>query len=57
MGIGRPAPGVDSADHVLSPFLADEQQAAAEAAGRAADAVLAIVSQGMTRAMSLFNQR
>jgi PTH1 family peptidyl-tRNA hydrolase len=57
MGIGRPAPGVDSADYVLSPFLADEQQAAAEAAGRAADAVLAIASQGMTRAMSLFNQR
>jgi PTH1 family peptidyl-tRNA hydrolase len=57
MGIGRPAPGVDSADHVLSSFRADEKQAAAEAAGRAADAVLAIASQGMTRAMSLFNQR
>ena len=57
MGIGRPAQGMDSADYVLSPFLPDEQKAAADEAGRAADAVLAIASQGMTRAMSLFNQR
>ncbi len=57
MGIGRPAQNVDSADYVLSPFLAGEQKAAAEAAGRAADAVLAIASQGMPRAMNLFNQR
>ncbi len=57
IGIGRPAPGKDVADYVLSPHLPDEAQAAAEAAGRAADAVLAIVSQGVTKAMSLFNQR
>ena len=57
MGIGRPSQGVDSADYVLSPFLADEQKAAADEAGRAADAVLAIASQGMTKAMNLFNQQ
>lgn len=57
IGIGRPEPGMDAANYVLSQFLPDERQAAAEAAGRAADAVLAIVSQGMTKAMNLFNQR
>ena len=57
MGIGRPAQGVDSADYVLSPFLSDEKKAVADEADRAADAVLAIASQGMTKAMSLFNQR
>jgi PTH1 family peptidyl-tRNA hydrolase len=57
MGIGRPIQGVDSADYVLSLFLAGEQKVATDEAERAADAVMAIVSQGMTRAMRLFNQR
>jgi PTH1 family peptidyl-tRNA hydrolase len=56
IGIGRPEPGMDAADYVLSPLLPDEKQAAAEAACRAADAVLAIVSQGVSKAMNLFNQ-
>jgi len=55
IGIGRPAPGMDVADYVLSPLQPDEKRAVAEAAGRAADAVLAIVSQGVTKAMNLFN--
>ncbi len=57
IGIGRPAPGMDAADYVLSSLLQDEKRAAAEAASRAADAVLAIASQGVTKAMNLFNQR
>ncbi|HET6365112.1 MAG TPA: aminoacyl-tRNA hydrolase [Nitrospirota bacterium] len=57
IGIGRPAPSLDAADYVLSPLLRDEKHVAAEAASRAADAVLAIASKGVTKAMNLFNQR
>lgn len=56
IGIGRPAPGMDAADYVLSSFSPEERTAAAEAVDRAADAVLVIMSQGKTRAMNLFNQ-
>lgn len=57
VGIGRPAPGFDPADYVLSPFLPGEQQAAAEAMAKAADAVQAIVRDGLTKAMNAFNKK
>jgi PTH1 family peptidyl-tRNA hydrolase len=57
VGIGRPAPGFDAADYVLSPFLPGEQQAAAEAMAKAADAVQTIVRDGLTRAMNAFNKK
>lgn len=57
IGVGRPAPGMDSADYVLSPFLTEERPTAQEALDKAADAVMAIMSEGMTRAMNLFNQK
>jgi PTH1 family peptidyl-tRNA hydrolase len=57
IGIGRPPPGMDAADYVLSALLPDEKEVATDAAGRAADAVLAIMSQGVTKTMNLFNQR
>jgi len=57
VGIGRPSPGIDPADFVLSPFLTEERQAAAEAVANAADAVVAIVSEGLTKALNLFNQK
>jgi PTH1 family peptidyl-tRNA hydrolase len=57
IGIGRPAPGTDPADYVLSPFSAEERPAAAEAVSRAADAVLAVVSVGARKAMNQYNQK
>lgn len=57
IGIGRPAQGMDAADYVLSPFMAEERQAVTEAVHKAADAVRAVVQEGPDRAMSLFNQK
>ena len=57
IGIGRPLPSEDAADYVLSPFLAEERNAAAEAAARAAEAVRVILAEGAAKAMNLFNQK
>lgn len=57
IGIGRPAAGMDAADYVLTSFGADERTIAAEATVRAADAVMAIVSDGVTGAMNAINQK
>ena len=56
IGISRPAPGMDSADYVLSPFPAEERQAVTDAMSRAAEAVRTIVQEGPVRAMNMFNQ-
>ncbi len=56
IGIGRPAPDRDTADYVLSPFLAEEREAATKAVNRAAEAVKAFMKEGLTAAMNKFNQ-
>jgi PTH1 family peptidyl-tRNA hydrolase len=57
IGIGRPLPDMDTADYVLSPFLAEEREASAAAVVNAAEAARVIVSQGVTKAMNQFNQK
>jgi len=57
IGIGRPVPGMDTADYVLSPFFAEEREATAAAMVTAAEAARVIVSQGVTKAMNQFNQK
>jgi len=57
IGINRPALNMDSADYVLSPFLAEERPAASEAIAKAADAVRRIVVEGPTRAMDVVNKK
>jgi len=57
VGIGRPAPGYDPAEYVLTPFLPGEQPIAADAVAKAADAVQTIVRDGLTKAMNAFNKK
>jgi PTH1 family peptidyl-tRNA hydrolase len=57
VGVGRPAPGRDAADYVLSPFAAEERKAAAEAVETAAAAIKVIVISGLTKAMNEFNKK
>jgi PTH1 family peptidyl-tRNA hydrolase len=57
IGIGRPAPGMDSADYVLSPFLAEEKQVVPEVMTRAVEVVRVIVLEGSRGAMNKFNQK
>jgi PTH1 family peptidyl-tRNA hydrolase len=57
IGIGRPEPGREPADYVLSPFLAEEKQAAAEAVEKAAEAVRLIMVEGATVAMNIIHKK
>jgi PTH1 family peptidyl-tRNA hydrolase len=54
-GIGRPAPGRDAADYVLADFSRAEEKELADMRILAADAVEAIISQGVAAAMNKFN--
>jgi len=56
VGIGRPAAGEDTVDHVLDPFTLDERQHLPAILGRAADAVACIVREGLERAMNEYNR-
>jgi PTH1 family peptidyl-tRNA hydrolase len=56
VGIGRPAAGEDTVDHVLDPFTLEERQRLPPILDRAADAVAAIVREGLERAMNQYNR-
>ncbi|MEB2344049.1 MAG: aminoacyl-tRNA hydrolase [Deltaproteobacteria bacterium] len=54
-GIGRPPAGADPVDYVLAPFDAEQRAALDAHVGRAADAVEAILVEGVARAMNRHN--
>ncbi len=56
IGIDRPPTGWQVVDYVLSRFTKEEQPRLAEAVVRAADAAESIVTQGMTKAMNVYNK-
>lgn len=56
VGVGRPTEG-DVTDHVLQDFTAGEQAAVADQVGRAADAVIAVLTRGLRSAMNTYNVR
>ena len=55
VGIGRPAEGVDPADHVLTRFTSDEQAVVHAALDRAAEAIETAIAEGIETAMNRFN--
>jgi len=57
IGVGRPEPGKDAADYVLSPFRMDERDLSNESFVKASDAVIAIIVDGLTKAMNAFNRK
>ena len=56
-GIGRPAPGQDAAEYVLSPFFEEERSLLQEQVAQATEVVAAIVKDGPAKAMTRYNQR
>lgn len=55
VGIGRPEGNLTVVEHVLSPYAPGEEEAAAEAERRAAEAVACAVELGVKTAMDRFN--
>ena len=57
VGIGRPAPGLEAKEHVLHAMGRAELEAFKASIERAAEAVEAAITDGLERAMNLYNQR
>ncbi len=55
IGIDKPPEGWDLADYVLSKFSKEEKDKISQAVVNAADAVEAIIGQGINQAMNKFN--
>jgi PTH1 family peptidyl-tRNA hydrolase len=56
VGIGRPPEGEETVDHVLDTFAPAEREALPAILGRAADATIAIVRDGLEQAMGEYNR-
>lgn len=56
-GVGRPPPGWETADHVLGRWTSEEGARLAESIDTAAEAVEAIIREGIGPAMNRFNTR
>lgn len=57
LGIGRPAPGDDVVDYVLTPFRKEEAPRAAELEEKALEALGHYLNEGIASAMNFFNKR
>ncbi|MGA2409875.1 MAG: aminoacyl-tRNA hydrolase [Candidatus Binataceae bacterium] len=57
VGIGHPDGGGDAIDHVIKPLSSSELRALDAVLDRAAEAVVAIMRDGLERAMNRYNQR
>ena len=57
IGIGRPAPGQDSADYVLETVTKDELEIIEPCLERAVDALEVLIHRGLEAAMNQFNVR
>jgi PTH1 family peptidyl-tRNA hydrolase len=57
IGIGRPAPGLDAAEFVLSEFLPEEQSGLESLLDRAVEALDCLIREGIAAAMNRFNVR
>jgi PTH1 family peptidyl-tRNA hydrolase len=57
VGIGRPQPGMDSIEHVLTPFLPEEEVRINDAMTHVAEAVAFLMREGVEAAMGRFNNR
>jgi PTH1 family peptidyl-tRNA hydrolase len=55
VGIDAPARSSDGIDYVLEPFPKEQEALLPEVLAHAADACIAVVTQGLERAMSRFN--
>ncbi len=57
IGVGRPAPGQDSADYVLEPVTKDEMSVFEPCLERAVDALECVIHRGPEVTMNQFNVR
>jgi PTH1 family peptidyl-tRNA hydrolase len=57
IGIGRPAPGTDSADYVLEPFTKDDATVIEASVEQAVQALECALVEGMDAAMNKFHVR
>ena len=57
LGIGRPPAGIDAADYVLAPFLAEERAEVERILDQAVPALACMVTEGVGAAMNRFNAR
>ncbi|HEV8540497.1 MAG TPA: aminoacyl-tRNA hydrolase [Nitrospiraceae bacterium] len=56
LGIGRPAPGIDPADYVLSAFLPDEIPVVLQMLDQAVLALDSLITEGIDATMNRFNK-
>lgn len=57
MGVGEKSEGYDLVDYVLGHFSKEEREIMDESAGRAADAVEVMITDGADAAMNLYNKK